>query len=147
MALQLMILSKHTFKVLYQTSPVEGKVQCMQASLLEGEGMRILSTSSKQTAAPATPSTFITSKSPTTSPEALPAAAQLAWTVCFLKPSCVQAVHNPQPSNGLAHLSSHALHLTSSLQVPGIADDPDEAEGVCTVGYDAPASLKGIEDM
>jgi hypothetical protein len=86
-ALQLVILSKHAFEVLYQTSPVEGKVRCAQASLLEGEGMRMSSTSSEQTAVLATPSTFIAPKSPATSPEALPAAAQLAQTVCFLKPS------------------------------------------------------------
>ena len=53
---------------------------------------------------------------------------------------------NPQPSDGLAHLGSHALHLTSSLQVPGIVDDPDEAEGVCMVGYDASASFEGVKD-
>jgi hypothetical protein len=53
------------------------------------------STSSEQTAAPATPSTFITPKLPATSPEALLAAAQLAWTVCFLKPLHIQAVRNP----------------------------------------------------
>ena len=55
-------------------------------------------------------------------------------------------MHNPQPGNGLAHSGSHALHLSSSLQVPGIADGPDEAGGVRTVGYNASASLKGIED-
>jgi hypothetical protein len=146
-ALQLAILSKHAFKALYRTSPVKGKVRCTQASLLEGERMRTPSTSSEQTAVPATPSTFIAPKSPATSPEALPAAAQPAQTVCFLKPSRVQAARNPQPSNGLAHSGSYALHLTSSLQVPGIADDPDKAGGVCTVGYDALASLEGVEDI
>jgi hypothetical protein len=74
-ALQLVILSKHAFKALYQTSPVEEKVRCTQASLLKGEGIRMPSMSSEQTAVPATPSTFITPKSPATSPEALPAAA------------------------------------------------------------------------
>jgi hypothetical protein len=55
-------------------------------------------------------------------------------------------VRNSQPGDGLAHSGSHALYLASSLQVPGIVDDSDEAGGVRTVGYDAPASLKGIED-
>ena len=53
---------------------------------------------------------------------------------------------NPQPSDGLAHLGSHALHLTSSLQVPGIMDDPDEAGGVHMVGYDASVSFEGVKD-
>ena len=57
-ALLLTILSKHAFGVLYWTSPGEGKVQCTQAHLLEGEEMRTPSMSSKQAAAPATPSTF-----------------------------------------------------------------------------------------
>jgi hypothetical protein len=77
-ALQLTILSKHTFKVLYWTLPVEGKVQCMQASLLEGEGMRMPSMSSEQTAVLATPSTFITPKMQAMPSKATPAAAQLA---------------------------------------------------------------------
>jgi hypothetical protein len=55
-------------------------------------------------------------------------------------------VCNPQPGNGLAHSGSHALHLASSLQVPGIVDDPDEAGGVCIVGYDASASFEGVKD-
>ena len=145
-ALQLAILSKHTFEALYWTLPVEGNVRRTQASLLKGEGMRTPSTSSEQSAAPATPSTFIAHKSPATSSEALPAAVQPPWVVRFLKPSHIRAVHNPQPGDGLAHSGSHALHLASSLQVPGIADDPDEAGGVCTMGYDASASFKGIED-
>ena len=86
-ALQLTTLYKQAFKALYRTSPVEGNVRCAQASLLEGEGMRTPSTSSEQTATLATPSTFITPKLPATSPEALPAAAQPARTICFLKPS------------------------------------------------------------
>ena len=56
-------------------------------------------------------------------------------------------MHNPQPSNGAAHSGSHAPHLTSSLQVPGITDDPDEAGGVRMVGYDASASFEGVEDV
>ena len=108
--------------------------------------MRTPSTSSEQSAALATPSTFITHKLPATSPEALSAAAQPPWIVHFLKPSHVRAVRNPQPGNGLARLGSHALHLASSLQVPGIVNDPDEAGGVCTVGYDVSASFEGVED-
>jgi hypothetical protein len=96
-ALQLMILSKHAFKVLYQTSPVGGKVRCAQASLLEGEGMRMPSTSSEQTAAPATPSNLIAPKSLATPSKATPAAAQLPWTVRFYKTPCI--VRNPQPGN------------------------------------------------
>jgi hypothetical protein len=88
-ALLLTAFSKHTFEVLYQTLPVKGKVQCIQASLLKGEGMRMLSTSSEQTAVPATPSNFIAPKSLATPSEATPAVAQPAWTVCFLKPSHV----------------------------------------------------------
>ena len=145
-ALQLAILSKHAFEALYRTSPVEGNIRRTQASLLEGEGMRTPSTSSEQSAVPATPSTFIAHKSPATSPKALPAAAQPPWVVRFLKPSCVRAVRNPQPGDGLACSGSHALHLASSLQVPGIVDDPDKAGGVCTMGYDASASFEGVED-
>ena len=147
MALQLTTLSQHAFEALYWTSPVEGMVRCTQATLLEGEEMRTPSTSSEQSAAPATPSTLTAPKSPATPSEALPAAAQPPWAVCFFKPSRVRAVRNPQPGNGLAHSGSHALHLSSSLQVPGIMDGPDEAGGVCTVGYDASASLEGVKDM
>jgi hypothetical protein len=100
--------------------------------------------SSEQTAAPATPSNFITPKSLAMPSKATPAAAQPPWTICFYKTPCV--VCNPQPSNQVVHSESHAPHLTSSLQVPGIADDPDEAGGVRTVGYDASASFKGIKD-
>ena len=75
-ALQLMILSKHAFEALYRTSLVEGKVRCAQARLLEGEEMRTPSMSSKQAAAPATPSTFTVPKSPATPSEATPAAVQ-----------------------------------------------------------------------
>jgi hypothetical protein len=145
-ALQLMTLYKQAFKALYWTSPVEGNVRCMQASLLEGEGMRMLSTSSKQTAAPATPSTFIAPKSQAMPSKATPA-AQPAWTIRFHKPLHVRAVCNPQPSDGVAHSGSHPPHLTSSLQVPGIVDDPDEAGGVCMVEDNASASSKGVEYM
>jgi hypothetical protein len=106
--------------------------------------MRTPSTSSEQTAAPATPSTFIAPKSQATPSEATPA-AQPAWTIRFHKPSRVRAVRNPQPGNGVAHSGSHPPHLASSLQVPGIADDPDEAGGVRTVEDDASASFKGVE--
>ena len=89
MALQLTTLSQHAFEALYRTSPVEGMVRCMQASLLEGEGMRMPSTSSKQSAALATPSTLTAPKSPATPSEALPAAAQPPWAIRFFKPSHV----------------------------------------------------------
>ena len=145
-ALQLTILSKHAFKALYRTSLVEGKVRCVQARLLEGEEMRTPSTSSEQAAAPATPSTFTVPKSPATPSEATPAAARPPWAVRFHKPSRARFVRNPQPGDGAAHSGSYALHLASSLQVPGIADDPNEAGGVCTVGYDASASFEGVED-
>ena len=145
-ALQLTTLFQHASEALYWTSPVEGMVRCAQASLLEGEGMRTPSTSSEQSAAPATPSTFIAPKSLATPSEATLAAVQPPWAVRFFKPSRVRVVRNPQPGDGLAHSGSHAPHLTSSLQVPGIADDPDEAGGVRTVGYDASASFEGVED-
>ena len=102
--------------------------------------------SSEQTAVPATPSTFIAPKSQATPSEATPA-AQPAWTVRFHKPSRIRAVHNPQPGNGVAHSGSHPPHLASSLQVPGIVDDLDEAGGVCMVGYDTSASFEGIKDI
>jgi hypothetical protein len=86
MALQLITLSKQAFKVLYWTSPVKGNIQCVQASLLEGEGMRMPSISSEQTAALATPLTFITLKLQAMPSKATAAAAQPAWTVCFHKP-------------------------------------------------------------
>ena len=102
--------------------------------------------SSEQSAVLATPSNFIAPKSLATPSEATLAAAQPPWAVRFHKPLHARLVHNPQPSNGLAHLGSHAPHLTSSLQVPGIADDPDKAGGVHTVGYDVSASFEGVED-
>ena len=108
--------------------------------------MRTPSTSSEQSAAPATPLNFIAPKSLATPSEATLAAAQPPWAVCFHKPSRARLVRNPQPGDGLAHLGSHAPHLTSSLQVPGIADDPDKAGGVRTVGYDALASFEGVKD-
>jgi hypothetical protein len=102
------------------------------------------STSSEQTAVLATPSTFIAPKSQAMPSEATPA-AQPAWTIRFHKPSHVRAVRNPQPGDGVAHSGSHPPHLASSLQVPGIVDDPDEAGGVHTVEDDASASFKGVE--
>jgi hypothetical protein len=101
--------------------------------------------SNKQTAAPGTSSTFITPKSQATPSKATPPAAQLAWTICFYKPLCIQVVHNPQPSNGVAYSGSHPPYLTSSLQVPGITDDPDEAGGVCMLEDNASALYKGVE--
>ena len=74
-ALQLTTLSKKAFEALYWTSPAEGNVRCAQASLLGGEGMMTPSTSSEQTAAPATPSTFDAPRSHAMHSEATPAAA------------------------------------------------------------------------
>ena len=109
--------------------------------------MRTPSMSSKQAAVLATPSKFIALKPLAMPSKATPAAAWLPWAVCFHKPLHAQFVHNPQPGDGAAHSGSHASHLTSSLQVPGIADDLDKAGGVCTVGYNVSASFKGIEDV
>jgi hypothetical protein len=56
----------------------EGNIQYVQASLLKGEGMRMPSMSSEQTAAPATPSTFIAPKLQAMPSKATAAAAQPA---------------------------------------------------------------------
>jgi hypothetical protein len=42
-------------------------------------------------------------------------------------------------------LGSHTPHLASSLQVPGVAEDPDEAGGVRTVEDDASESFEDVE--
>jgi hypothetical protein len=105
--------------------------------------MRTPSTSSEQTAAPATPSTFNVLRSHATPPGATVAAAQPPWTACVYKPSRI--VRKAQPGGGVAHSGSHAPHLASSLQVPGIAEDLDETEGLRTVQYDAPVSFEGVE--
>ena len=111
-ALQLTILSKHTFEALYQTSPAKGKAQCIQASLLEGEEMRMPSTSSEQSAALAsfegikdTPVAFMveTADAEALKPCSLPKAANIKQHTSHLlahEPSPVSSVHpnNPKPS-------------------------------------------------
>jgi len=116
------------------------------AAPLEGEEKRMLDVSSKQTAAPATPSTFSLPKSPASPPKAaspqgpdsLP--AQPRRTVRTLKTSCI--VHNIQTEE-VVHLGTNPLCLAPGLQAPGaFAEDPDEAGGATTTETSAPAPLK-----
>ena len=52
-----------------------------------------------------------------------------------------------QPGDRVAHLGSNPLQLASRLQVPDIAEDPDNAGGVRMVEDDVSASFEDIEGM
>jgi hypothetical protein len=121
----------------------EQGVQVASAALLEGEEMRKLAKSSKQTAAPGTPSTFNTpSTPPTITPANSEATAQprRRTRARTPKPSCT--VHNFQ-SGRMVHPGTSPPCLAPSLRASGVfAEDPDEAGGVTTEKRSAQAQTR-----
>jgi len=135
----------------------EQDVHPASAAQLEGEGLRVPSTSSEQTAAPGTPSTSNAPILPALSSEATPSSSEPAPELDSpLSPAesatnaqqeraptpsrtdtiAVEIGSNPDPQpggNGLAHSGTDAPHLAPSLQRPGaFAEDPGESGGVPT---------------
>jgi len=120
--------------------------------------MRRSTTGSEQTAAPGTPSTFNTPKSPATPSKATPPAltdaedpdsppVQVPRTARVPKPSHIMRKSNPQPGGGVAHLGSHDPHLAPCSQRPGaFVEDPGDSGGVLTMGNGAPAPLDAPND-
>jgi len=142
----------------------EQDVHLASAALLKGEEMWMPSMSSKQTAAPGTPSTFNTPISPALPSEATFSPSEPAPEL-DVSPSPAESATNaqqkhaptplctdtatveiwfdpdPQPgSNGLAHLGTDAPRPAPSLHHPGaFVEDPGESGGVLTVENGAPA--------
>ena len=127
------------------------------AALLKGEEKWMPSMSSKQTAAPGTPSISNTPISPALSPEATPSPsepapglnvspspvglAENAQQERVPSSSCTDTAADPQPSgNGLAHLGTNAPCPAPSLHCTGaFTKDPGDSWGVPMVENGVPA--------
>jgi hypothetical protein len=122
----------------------EQDAQAASAALLEGEEKRTPSKSSKQVAAPGTPSTFNTpSTPPTIMPADSEATAQPRTRTRARTPKPLCTAHNFQ-SGRMVHPGTSPPCLAPSLRTSGVfAEDPDEAGGVTTEEGGAQAHPKG----
>ena len=117
------------------------------AALLEGEESRRVTRSSEQAAAPTTPSTFNTHKSPPLHAPHIPSVQPHRGSRIHT-PLCIKRNLNPQPGGRVAHVGTHVPCLASSLQCPGaFVEDPGKSGGVHTVEDGVPAPLKVLEAM
>jgi len=140
------------------TVTIERNVYFASAAPFKGEQLNIPIVSSKQTAAPDTPSTSnplllpilpvqsLSLSSPKRAHEPDVPPILLRRSTCICMPSCI--VRDLQAGEGVIHSGTNAPHIAPGLQVPEtFVEDPVEAGGVWTVDDGLPMMHEDFEGM